>query len=124
MNGTRLLLCMALATMMGCGGGSNDTSNCGGTFETSCDLPSDNGAHTCYDVVENDPAGVQQTKTTCSSAPNNGTVLSACCNHDGAVARCVFTPTSGGQSTEWFLSGTVAAAQDSCTNKSGTFTAL
>jgi hypothetical protein len=122
MNGTRLLMCLSLATAIGCGSAANDTSSCGGSFETSCDLPNDNGAHTCYDVVEGDAAAVQQAKTTCSSAPSNGTVLSACCNHDGAVARCVFTPTSGGQSTEWFLSGTVAAAQSACAGKNGTFT--
>jgi hypothetical protein len=109
---------------MGCGGASNDTQSCGGMLESSCDLPNDNGAHTCYDVVVGDAAALQQAKTSCSSQTTGGTVLGACCSHAGAIARCVFMPTSGGMSTEWFLSGTVAAAQSSCTSKNGTFTAL
>jgi hypothetical protein len=120
----RLLISVSFIAALGCGGSSSSSSDCGGAFETSCDVPSDNGVHTCYDVVAGDAAGVQQAKMTCAGQATNGTVVSGCCTHDGAVARCVFTPTVGGMSTEWFLSGTVTAAQSACTSKNGTFTAL
>jgi hypothetical protein len=53
----------------------------------------------------------------------SGTLLNACCNPKG-IARCIFTPAAGGTSTEWFLSGSVAAAQSACAGKNGNFTAL
>lgn len=107
------------------GGGTSGAPDCGGGLETSCDVPSDNGAHTCSDYVAISAAGVQQANTWCTNPSYvGGTVLPGCCNHDGAIARCVFSPTEGGTSTEWFLSGTVAAAQSACDNESGAFTAL
>lgn len=112
-----LVLCLA-----GCGGGDAGASDCGGSLETSCDVPSDNGAHTCYDVVAVDDAGLARAKTTCAGSATSGSVLGGCCGHDAAVARCVFLPTEGGTSTEWFLSGSVAGAQSACASKGGTFT--
>jgi hypothetical protein len=120
----RLFVFVSLLAALGCGGSSSSSSDCGGAFAASCDVPSDNGVHTCYDVVAVDAAGAQQAKMTCAGQTTNGTVLPACCTHDGAVARCVFTPTVGGMSTEWFLAGTVSTAQAACASKNGTFTAL
>jgi hypothetical protein len=119
----RLLICVSLLAPIACGGSSGGASDCG-TFEASCDVPSDNGVHTCYDVVVADAAAVQQAKTTCASQATSGSVLAGCCNHDVAVARCIFSPTQGGTSTEWFLSGTVASAQSACASKNGAFTAF
>jgi hypothetical protein len=114
-SGLRLLMCLPIVAAIGCGSAAT----------SSCDLPSDNGVHTCYDVVVADAAAVQREKTSCAGPASNGTVLPACCNHNGAIARCVFTPSVGGAtSTEWFLSGSVATAQSSCSSKSGAFTAL
>ncbi len=120
--GSRWLMCMSLLTTIGCGSTTSSTADCGAPFETSCDVPSDNGVHTCYDVVVADAAALQRAMSTCAGQATNGTVLSACCNHANAVARCVFTPTSGGTSTEWFLSGTLTTAQSACAGKGGAFT--
>jgi hypothetical protein len=123
-SGSRFLMCLPIVAAIGCGSDPGATPDCTGPFESSCDLPNDNGLHTCYDVVVADAAGVRETKTTCAGPPSGGTVLPACCKRDGAIARCVFMPTHGGVSTEWFFSGSVATAQASCDSKSGTFTAL
>jgi len=121
----RLLLCGTLFAALGCGSATSGTNNCAGSLEESCDVPNDSGGgHTCYDVVTVDAAHLQQAKMTCTFAGAGGTVLSGCCSQTGAIARCVFQPSVGGTSTEWFLSGTVANAQSVCSGKNGAFTAL
>jgi hypothetical protein len=109
---------------VGDGGGTRAASDCTGSFHTSCDVPNDNGAHTCSDFAAISTAGVEQANTWCTNPTYVGGTVLPCCNHAGAVARCVFSPTEGGTSTEWFLSGSVAAAQSACAGKSGAFTAL
>jgi hypothetical protein len=116
-------MCLPLLAAIGCGGGSSGTASCGGEFEVSCDVPNDNGVHTCYDVTALDGPGLQQAKMTCTGPGTNGSVLPACCNHDTAIARCLFS-TASGSSTEWFLSGGVGQAQSACQGKTGVFTSL
>lgn len=119
----RFLMGFSLLTSMACGG-TPKPGECGGELVTSCELPADRGAHTCYDVVSIDAAHAADANRTCVGPYSNGTVIPACCNHSGAIARCVFRPSAGGTSTEWFLSGSVADAEGVCQSKSGTFTAL
>jgi hypothetical protein len=120
----RCVLWLCATIFLGCGSATNGTDACGGSLASSCDVPNDNGVHTCYDVVSTDGTALQQQKTNCASAATGGTVLPGCCSHAGAIARCVFVPTVGGTSTEWFLSGPVANAQSACSGKNGAFTAL
>ncbi len=109
--------------VVGCGNGTG-SSQCASNIETSCDVPNDNGAHTCYDVTGlNGDGGVQASNVVCTGTAH-GTVLTSCCNHAGAIARCVFMATNGATSTEWFLSGSVSDAQSACSGKQGTFTTL
>ena len=122
--GLQIAIALSLVAAIGCGGDSSNGISCGGTVETSCDVSNDNGLHTCYDYVAPDAASLQTAKSDCTSARANGTVLPACCDHSGAIARCVYTPTIGGTDTVWFLSGTVAAAQSACSSQNGAFAAL